>query len=56
MAGDQLTGKIYEVITHSHMFDKTEKYSKREGKDLCIQQIFIEHWFCTKPEAIGGSY
>ena len=43
MAGDQLTGKIYEVITHNHMFDKTEKYSKREGKDLCIQQIFIEH-------------
>ena len=43
IAYDQLTGKMYEVITCNYILDKTEKCSKRKGKDLCFQQIFIEH-------------
>lgn len=54
MACDQLTGKMYKVKTQNYIRDKTEKSSERKRKDLCIQQIFTEHLFCTKPEATGG--
>lgn len=54
MACDQLTGKMYKVKTHNYTLDKTETSLKRKRKDLRIQQIFIEHLFCTKPEATGG--